>query len=103
MLHSLSLTGCDTAADVVFALDASGSIGDENFRTMISFVTRLVEQLDIDNAQSVFSGTRIGLVTFANDYKLEFDLNEYTEKIDILNAINVYYTQGTTNTSAAIR
>ncbi len=46
---------------------------------------------------------RVGLLTFADDAKLEFNLNSYMTQMELLNALHIRYTGGTTNTSGAIR
>ena len=100
----LYLAGCVQAGDVVFALDASGSIGKANFQVMTTFVTSVVQSLDIGNRRSPTSGTRIGLLTYGDNPKFEFNLNEYLDSdTELLNAINVRFTDGTTNTADAIR
>jgi len=49
------------------------------------------------------SVSRIGLVTFSDSAKIEFDLDDYRERTELLQAINVQYSGGTTNTPDAIR
>ena len=65
---------CITGSDVVFAVDASGSIGQENFERLIYFVIETGNQLDIDNPDT---GTRVGMVTFGDDVRHEFFLDTY--------------------------
>jgi collagen type VI alpha len=85
-------------------LDASGSIGKANFQVMTDFVTTIVRSLDISNRNSSTQGTRIGLLTYGDDPQFEFDLNDYLfSDTELLNAINVRFTDGTTNTADAIR
>lgn len=81
-------------------MDASGSIGLENFKKIIDYVIDVVTRLDISNGSG---GTRVGLLTFADNAKLEFNLNKYTEKRELMNALNVRYTGGKTNTADAFR
>ena len=51
---------------------------------------------------SYTTGTRLGMVTFANEHKHEFHLDTYRTKVGILEAMHVYYTEGTTNTADAL-
>jgi len=88
---------CRVNADVVFALDASGSIGAPNFELETEFARNLIFGLNING------GTRAALETFANNAEPQFYLNEYDNKMNILNALTLYYTRGTTNTAAAIQ
>ena len=53
------LTACEHPADVIFALDSSGSIEEENYYIMENFVRDVIASLDIT------TGTRVGLITFS--------------------------------------
>jgi hypothetical protein len=48
-------------------------------------------------------GSRVGAVTFGNDVQPQFQLNTYSTKMKILNAIDFYYSGGATNTGATLR
>ena len=87
----------------MIAVDASGSIGLNNFKKIIDYVINVVTRLDISNSNSNFGGTRVGLLTFADNAKLEFHLNQFTDKRELMNALNVRYTGGKTNTADAFR
>jgi uncharacterized protein YegL len=95
--------GCLKGADVVFALDASGSIMFSNFQLMLNFVAMIVQSLDIDSSSNGASVSRVGLVTFGDYAQLQFNLNQYTTKSSLLQALNVPYAAGKTNTADAIR
>nr|XP_056713046.1 collagen alpha-6(VI) chain [Euleptes europaea] len=69
-------------ADVMFLVDSSGSIGDENFNKMKNFMSDLVNKSDIG-----LDKVRIGVVQFSDDPKEEFRLNNYSAKSDIIEAI----------------
>ncbi len=43
------------------------------------------------------------MLTFGNDATLRFNLDDYDTKPEILAAISVLYSGGTTNTASAIR
>ncbi|NXY74153.1 CO6A6 protein, partial [Glareola pratincola] len=86
-------------ADVMFLLDSSGSIGDENFRKMKNFTRELVNRLDV-GADSM----QIGVVQFSDKPKEEFKLNTYSTKRDILSAIDrISPLQSTTLTGEALK
>ncbi|NXV27991.1 CO6A6 protein, partial [Rissa tridactyla] len=70
-------------ADVMFLLDSSASIGDENFRKMKNFTRELVNRIDVGADRM-----QIGLVQFSDKPKEEFKLNTYSTKRDILSAID---------------
>lgn len=89
---------------MVFALDASGSIGQESFKLMTDFVVMAVQSLDMNGRATSDHGTRIGLMTFGDVPQLHFNLNEYlTSDTELLGALNVKYSRGTTNTAGAIK
>jgi len=88
---------------VVFALDASGSIGFDNFQRMTQFVGMVVQTLDIDSVPSGSTISRVGLVAFSDSAVLQFNLNRYTTKAALMQAVNVPYLTGSTNTAQAIR
>ena len=69
----------------------------------MDFLIEITQSLDLDNGQNGIFGTRVGMLTFGNEAKLAFQLNEYNDKQDLLGAVNVRYTGGTTNTADAIR
>ena len=52
-----ALPGCSTAADVVFLVDESGSVGAANFATMLDFVQEVMLTFDQELAH-------VGVVTF---------------------------------------
>jgi len=94
---------CSNGADVVFALDVSGSIGFDNFQVMTQFVAMVVGTLDIDSSTDGPTISRIGLVTFSDSAVLQFNLNRYTTKTALLQAVNVPYLTGSTNAEQSIR
>jgi len=94
---------CSNGADVVFALDGSGSIEFDNFQVMTRFVGLVIQTLDIDSSTNGPTISRVGLVTFSDSAVLQFHLNRYTTKAQLLQAVNVPYLTGSTNTEQAIR
>ena len=70
-------TGCEPA-DVVIAVDSSGSIGRENYYEVLNFTKSIVSALNID-----ISHTLVGLETFANDVEVKFDLKTYPKKSQV--------------------
>ena len=100
---SCVIAGCnDSTGDIVFALDASGSIEKENFERVVEFVGAVVHSLTIRSDQSP-DGFQVALVSFADDVDIRFYLNTYTNKEVMLAAINIPYTRGRTNLDQALR
>ena len=84
--------------DIVFVLDASGSIGANNFRSMIDTVVNIVNSLTIGPNK-----TRVAVVRFSTTASLLFNLNTYTQKSTLISAIRrIGYSRGFTDTAAAL-
>jgi collagen type VI alpha len=90
-------SGCQLSADIVFALDASTSVGQTNFQELLDVVTSIIAGLNVG------SQTRIGVLTFATEVNVLFNLDTFASKQELLNGMSPYYTGGTTNTADAIR
>jgi len=88
-------------ADVFFILDASSSIWVEDYRKTLDFVSQVITRFDISDAD-----TRIGALSFSDDYTIGFDLDRYRTKGEVLASIDertLPYKTGVTNTDVAIR
>jgi len=82
----------------VFVLDSSASEGTLNFHKQLDFVSRVVNDFQI-GPQNV----QIGVLTFADQPALQFNLNQYTDKQAVLNAIQrIPYASGVTYTDKAL-
>ena len=75
-------TVCEEKIDLVFLLDKTKDISNADFETMKEFIKALVNQFKIGD-----DFYRIGLVSFARQAQIEFDLNTYSDRTDILNDI----------------
>ena len=69
--------GCSGEADVVFLLDRSGSVRNERFPFVLQYIVNVVSQMDVGSSK-----TRVGVVSFADNARVEFLLNSYTTKQD---------------------
>jgi len=94
---------CSRGSDVVFALDTSGSIGRTYVREMVGFLEELINSLNVNANDTDPTVSRIGLLTYADTATIQFQLNTYRKRTEILQAINVPYSGGTTNAADAIR
>ncbi|XP_069477660.1 collagen alpha-1(XIV) chain isoform X2 [Ambystoma mexicanum] len=87
-------------ADLVFLVDGSWSIGDDNFNKVIQFLystTGALDQIGVD-------GTQVGIAQFSDDARTEFKLNAYEDKETLLDAImKIAYKGGNTKTGKAIK
>ena len=85
--------------DLVIAIDASGSINEQNFPVMLNFVKDLVKNLDVDSGR-----IRVAVLTFSNEPRIEFFLDEYDSRMQMMGAIDqIDYTRGTTNTAGTLQ
>ncbi|XP_026642150.1 collagen alpha-3(VI) chain isoform X1 [Microtus ochrogaster] len=67
--------------DVVFLIDGSQTASPE-FQHIRALIERLVEDLDIG-----FDTTRVAVIQFSEDSKIEFPLNAHSSKDEVLNAV----------------
>ncbi|KAM4706318.1 collagen alpha-1(XIV) chain isoform 1-T1 [Rhinophrynus dorsalis] len=87
-------------ADLVFLVDGSWSIGDDNFNKVINFLYSTAGALDEVGPD----GTQVGVAQFSDDARTEFKLNSYNNKESMLEAIQrISYKGGNTKTGKAIK
>ncbi len=102
------VVGCDEMMDVVFLMDSSESMIENNpfgkpyynWNLLKEFTKNIVQDLPVDTIK-----TRVAFVQYANQPKLVFDLNKYQNVSTIKQAIhdNVNHEGGITYTSEALR
>ena len=84
--------------DIYFVMDESGSVGASNYELMKQFVHNTVSEFDI-----VPDDTQVGVISYASSARVQFYLNTYENKTDLLSAINnLPFNGGGTDTAAAI-
>ena len=69
-------------ADIVFILDASGSVGSTNFRTQLDFVKKMIAGFYIGPQE-----TQVGMFTFDGSVHPQFYLNKYHTKSPLKNRV----------------
>ncbi|KAM9308136.1 collagen alpha-6(VI) chain-like [Gastrophryne carolinensis] len=85
-------------ADIVFVIDSSGSISDEQYNTMKDFMIAIVSKSDVGPTKVHF-----GALKYSDDPEKMFYLNQYSSKQDIIDAIrNDRKIDGTTYTAKAL-
>ncbi|XP_010188502.1 PREDICTED: collagen alpha-1(XXII) chain-like, partial [Mesitornis unicolor] len=85
--------------DLVFILDASSSVGKEDFEKVRQWVSNLVETFEIGPDK-----TRVGVVRYSDHPTTEFDLGRYKTREEIKEAARkIKYYGGNTNTGDALR
>ena len=89
---------CTKQADIVFVLDMSGSIGQQNWNRLIDFVINIVNKLTISKL-----GIHVGVVTYSNDAQIAISLDKYFDQAGLIAAIrNIVYQGGGTNTASGL-
>ncbi|KAL3865706.1 hypothetical protein ACJMK2_043068 [Sinanodonta woodiana] len=101
--YSSELTGdmpcTGKKADIVFVLDSSASIWEDDFNKQLKFVEKLIENFDIGKHY-----VQIGVVTYNTNVYKQFDLKDYHNKESMKTAIsNIRYNKGGTETDKAIQ
>ncbi|XP_021243394.1 collagen alpha-6(VI) chain isoform X2 [Numida meleagris] len=87
-----------TVADIVFLVDESSKVGSKNFQLIRAFLLKIVNALDIGPGN-----VRVGLVLYSNEPRLEFTLDTFKDKLEILNYLkNLPYRGGQAYTGRAI-
>ena len=84
--------------DLVIVLDASTSVGEDNFKKMLEFCKDFLSNADIDSGN-----VRAGILSYSTGVKIEFQIGAHSTTADIQNAIDgIKYAYGSTNTADAI-
>ncbi|XP_048110377.1 collagen alpha-1(VII) chain-like [Alosa alosa] len=104
LLHESAAQGqCNSvrAADVVFLVDGSSSIGSTNFQLVKGFMAGLVKPL----AGAVgASGVRFGVVQYSDSSRIEFPFGRYTNGTEVVVAVeNIPYKGGGTRTGDGLK
>ncbi|XP_073451953.1 von Willebrand factor A domain-containing protein 2 isoform X3 [Aquarana catesbeiana] len=96
---SIDSQGCQAQPlDLVFMLDASSGIGQENFNRLLNFVTMVSLQFDINR-----DITQVGLVTYSNQPGTIFNLDAHETVSGLISAINrAPYLGGSPSTGNAL-
>lgn len=98
LITMYKFSDCTKAVDMVFAIDASGSITREDFQRVVNFVRDLVARLGVENGTA-----RVGVVAFSTTPVVQFQLNWYTQVSDMTRQISqMQYIQGSTMTADAL-
>uniref|UniRef100_A0A8C2YA82 Collagen type XXII alpha 1 chain n=1 Tax=Coturnix japonica TaxID=93934 RepID=A0A8C2YA82_COTJA len=99
LLLSRGLLSSNVHYDLVFILDASSSVGKEDFEKVRQWVSNLVETFEIGPDK-----TRVGVVRYSDQPTTEFDLGKYKTREEIKEAARkIQYYGGNTNTGDALR
>lgn len=93
------ILACLGKSDVVFLLDSSCSVGEDNFRKLKHFVSDVTYNLYIDK-----NGVQMGVETYECEVHTNFELLRYHNKVKMQTAINnMEFKPGGTDTGEAIK
>ncbi len=85
--------------DVVFVLDGSGSVMQPNWELMLQFVENFTALTDFRP-----QGTRVGVVSFGNDARIEVALDEHSDLDSFQQDVDsIPWRDENTNTASGIR
>ncbi|KAK6188180.1 hypothetical protein SNE40_004416 [Patella caerulea] len=92
----------ENAVDMVFVVDSSSSIWPGNYELYVKpFIKDVVNMFDVGPGEN---DTRVGIVTFNNDYHLQFHLNKFLSKESVMKGIEgIRFTTGNTYTNKALQ
>lgn len=86
------------AADIVFLLDSSGSVGKENFEKMKDFTKEIIDEFTIGS-----NAVQFGIVIFSTPVTGAFPLNKYRDSTQLKKAIStIQFQNGETHTGKAL-
>ncbi|XP_064610894.1 sushi, von Willebrand factor type A, EGF and pentraxin domain-containing protein 1-like [Liolophura sinensis] len=74
---------CTTTIDLVFVMDLSGSVQTHGYETMKAFIKEMISRYQIGSAN-----TRVGLVVFNIEAYVEFYLDTYYQKEELISAMD---------------
>lgn len=94
-LGASSFENCLNCSDIAFLLDESGSVTNEDFNKIKTFVKNVVQRFPNIGPD----GAQFAVVKFSDlpIQTAEFDLNDHVTTTGVLNAIDVITNNGTTS------
>ncbi|XP_074490386.1 uncharacterized protein col7a1 [Sebastes fasciatus] len=89
------------AADIVFLVDGSSSIGRVNFLQVKGFMAGIVKPFDSSVSET---GIRFGAIQYSDTSRVEFTFTTYLVGTELVNAVeNLNYKGGNTRTGAGLK
>ncbi|XP_041039947.1 collagen alpha-6(VI) chain-like [Carcharodon carcharias] len=86
-------------ADMIFVVDGSSSIFPSDFEKVKKFIEILVNKTEVGKTR-----VQYGVIKFSTYVTLEFQLDQYDDKAELLNAVNrIQQIGGDTNIGAALK
>ena len=97
VLFCSSLAVCTVNTDIIFVLDASGSVGSANFEAAKGYVYNFTESL-----LSGDSDSRVGVISYSYTANVDIELATRERETLLEQIRNLPYTSGGTNTPDAL-
>ena len=82
MIFLFICVGCGSKAEVIFVVDCSASLGDENFKLQQGFLKQIVGCMHVGD-----SNIRVGFVPYNTEVFECFGLDLYATREDVMKAI----------------
>lgn len=79
MLFLFPVCSSASVADIVFLVDGSSSVGQRNFQRIRTFLYKVISALDIG-----LDKVRVALVLYSDEPRLEFSLDSFENKSEII-------------------
>jgi collagen type VI alpha len=90
---------CSSEADVVFLLDSSSSVGEQNFQRLLRFLGNVIQDMAIDTGHF-----RVGVASYSSDIQVHFNLNDLKTREALLEAIQqIPYNYGSSNVADGLK
>ena len=97
--YILIFVACSGELDLVLVIDTSGSIRQSRFDIVKEFIRNVTEQLEVRPNR-----VQVALLTYADQATRRFQFTTFSEKEDVLHAIDsLPYSRGRTNAADAIQ
>ena len=75
----ITFLDCDGVLDLVIILDRSSGMRRGRYLNVVLFVSSILEQMEISGDK-----TRVGVISYADLAQIEFDLDQYTTKQEVM-------------------
>ena len=95
LMYCILIAGC--GLDIVFLIDTSGSVGENNFNQMVSTVYNMINMFDLDSGSGPVQTVRGGITIFSDLVHPKKQLNQFE-----LPGIPYDFLNGGTDIAAAI-
>jgi len=79
------LVGSTTQTDLVIAVSGATRVGISNFLRFLNISRELVYGMNVN------AGSQIAALTFADQANIQFELNFFSNQLDILNGLSMAY------------